>query len=227
MSPRASEVAEAPSSTTRTHQSSRAVAEELKRRIFSSELLPGQQIRQEKIAQSIGVSRLPVREALRQLETEGLVTHEYNSGYSVARLSVSQFDQIYGLRRLVETAVLEAIPKPTRSQLARVRGLHKAVAAAADALELNKMRLLNRDFHFEIFKLSDMELYVDELDRIWTLAMPYHAVYLYGQDGRDRSVREHALMVEAVRLGQRDRLIELMDAHRAGSEQQMNLVLTH
>src|ERR1044072_14288 len=78
------------------------VVDEITRMIVSGELLPGQQIRQEHMAAALGLSRLPVREALRQLAADGLVVHEQHVGFAVTRLSRSGVDQVDLMRRLVE-----------------------------------------------------------------------------------------------------------------------------
>ena len=86
---------------------SQQVAEVLRRRILSGELAEGQGIRQEAIAQELGVSRLPVREALVLLEVQGLVTNVKYKGAVVASLSSDEIAEIYALRGLLESFLLE------------------------------------------------------------------------------------------------------------------------
>ncbi|QFU92525.1 GntR family transcriptional regulator [Amycolatopsis sp. YIM 10] len=201
------------------------VVDGIKHLIMSGELLPGQQLRQEKMAATLGVSRLPVREGLRQLVADGLVTHEHNVGFAVARLSRSEFDQVYLMRRLLETEILRGLPVPTASQLARIAALSEEIERAAAEFDLARMRALNSEFHFAIFELSDQNLVVGEIRRIWTRALPYHSVYLHSDAGRERIVAEHREIVAALGRGDRERLVELMDTHRAGSEAQLDFVL--
>lgn len=72
----------------------RRVTDELRRMIVSGELLPGQPVRQEHMAEQLGVSRVPVREALRLLSADGLVSHVHNVEYAVTRLGQKEFGQI-------------------------------------------------------------------------------------------------------------------------------------
>lgn len=209
----------------RADESALRIMEEVKRMILNSEILPGQQIRQEQLAAALQVSRQPIREALRQLVSEGLIAHQHNVGFSVARLSVEEFDQIYTLREMIETEIIRSLPAPSRAQLVEIRRLHKAIEKAAETMDLVEMKLRNRDFHYAIFQLSPLTLLQKELQRIWTLAMPYHDVYLHTQEGRRRVVAEHAEIVQAVADNDNERLITLMNTHRAGSSQQMNLLL--
>jgi DNA-binding GntR family transcriptional regulator len=201
------------------------VVDGIKQLIVSGDLLPGQQIRQEQMAATLGVSRLPVREGLRQLVADGLVTHEHNVGFAVARLSRSEFDQIYLMRRLLETEVIASLPRPTAKQLAEITAVAEEVERAAADLDLPRMRSLNSEFHLAIFRLSELNLVVAEIARIWTWALPYHSVYLHDEAGRERILAEHRQMVAALADGDVDRLVELMDLHRAGSETQLTLML--
>jgi DNA-binding GntR family transcriptional regulator len=209
----------------RANESVSGVVDQIKRMIVSSDLLPGQQIRQDRLAKSLGTSRQPIREALHQLVAEGLVSHSHNVGYSVARLSVTEFDQIYALVKLIETEIIRSLKKPTPQQVNHLKDLHERIAAAGEAQELASMRLLNYEFHFAIFNLSELGLFLNTLQRAWTWALPYHSVYLYNVEGRRRVVAEHAKMIEAIQQGDTERLVDLMNEHRAGSGQQVNLVL--
>ncbi|PRX99743.1 GntR family transcriptional regulator [Allonocardiopsis opalescens] len=201
------------------------VVDGIKEMIVSGELLPGQQIRQEQMAAALGVSRLPVREGLRQLVADGLLTHEHNVGFAVARLSRSEFDQIYLMRRLLETEAIRALARPGTERLAEIAALAEGVERAAADLDLPRMRTLNSEFHLAIFGLSELNLVVAEIARIWTWALPYHSVYLHDEAARERILAEHRQMVDALADGDSDRLVELMDLHRAGSETQLDLML--
>ncbi|MBT2272035.1 GntR family transcriptional regulator [Rhodococcus qingshengii] len=194
------------------------VVEEIERLIVTGELLPGQSIRQELMADLLGVSRLPIREALRHLAADGLVRHQPNVGYTVARLQKADFDQIYLMRAALEGEVLAAVPVLDTAALAEIRELGEAVAQAAARGDLLGMRLANQTFHFAIFEQSGLSLVVAELRRLWTLAMPYHAVYLYDPTIRDKVVSEHDQMIEALASNDNERLIDLMNLHRKGGE---------
>ncbi|MFF9542483.1 GntR family transcriptional regulator [Streptomyces albidoflavus] len=194
--------------------------------IVSGELAPGQQVRQEKMAALLGVSRLPVREALRQLTVEGLVRHTPNAGYTVARLSQEEFDQIYLMRKLLEDEVVARLPRATEKQLAEVTALNDRVAEAAEAVDLSRMRECNVDFHFGIFALSGLPLLVAEVRRLWTWAAPYHSVYLFSPESRRRVLDEHATMIAALREGDNVLLARTLDQHRDGSASQLRLLLS-
>ncbi|MGW0002694.1 GntR family transcriptional regulator [Nocardia grenadensis] len=194
------------------------VVEEIERLIVSGELLPGQPIRQVLMAERLGVSRLPIREALRQLAAAGLVDHQHNVGYTVARLQQSDFDQIYLMRAALEPKIIATLPRLPEEVLIEIRRLGDLVVEAADRGDLLAMRLHNHAFHFAIFEQSPLNLVVTEVRRLWTLAMPYHAAYLYDPAARARVVAEHDQMIEALAEHDNERLDELMNLHRQGGE---------
>lgn len=216
--PRRPDSALTATSSSASDRAASRVVEEIEHLIISGELLPGQQIRQEDMAVRLGVSRLPIREGLRQLTAEGLVRHVHNVGYTVARLEQSEFDQIYLMRAALEREVLATLPVFDDKALREIRDCADRVEAAGARGDYLDMRLENQAFHFAMFDRSPLNLVVGELRRLWTLAMPYHAVYLYDPNGRARVVREHEKMIEALSMGDNQRLAQLMDEHRRGGE---------
>jgi len=121
-------------------QAATRTVDDIKRMITSGGLLPGQPIRQEHTTAALGVSRLPVREALRQLVADGLVVHQHNAGFVVARLSRSEFDQVHLMRRLLETQVIRGLPRPSARRLAGIAALAEEVERAAADVDLPRMR---------------------------------------------------------------------------------------
>lgn len=201
------------------------VVSSIKAMIVSGEILPGQQIRQEQMAAQLGVSRLPVREGLRQLAADGLVSHVHHVGFAVSRLSREEFAQVYLMRRLLETEVLRTVGRPDPARLEALTLLAEEVESAAADVDLGRMREANSRFHLEMFALSGLDLVVAEISRIWTWALPYHAVYLYDPAGRDRVLAEHRSMLTALADGDVESLVQLMDGHRGGAEAQLDVVL--
>jgi DNA-binding GntR family transcriptional regulator len=199
------------------------VAVHLRELIVTGQLTPGQHIRQERMADELGVSRAPLREALKQLSSEGLVTHLHNSGYAVAQLRQDQFDQIYLMRRLLEKEVILQLPRPAKKLVASLTRLNEQITELSTRLDISGMQLLNHKLHFTMFRQSGLELFVTELERLWRWAMPYHTVYLYDSSGRERLIREHTEMIEAYASGDNAEVARIMDLHRVGGEQHMNM----
>ena len=96
------------------------VADHLRRAILSGEIGPGEWIRQEEIAERLGSSRLPVREALRILEAEGLTEHDRHKGARVPSLTMHEVDVVYRMReQLEQLAISESIPHLTAADVRR------------------------------------------------------------------------------------------------------------
>ena len=99
------------------------VAADLRRRILAGEIVPGERIRQEEVAERFGVSRLPVREALRMLEAEGLTGLETKKSARVPLLGMRQVALMYQMReRLEPLSLSESIPNLTGAQIDRLIG---------------------------------------------------------------------------------------------------------
>lgn len=199
--------------------------EQIREMLASMELLPGHPLRQEALAARLGVSRAPVREALRILASEGLLEHTRNVGYTVKRLTEAEFEQTYLMRRVLETEVLRALPRLPEDFVEALGGLNRDIETALDESDFGRMRALNIDFHFTLFRASGLALVVDELRRIWALSDAYRSAYLVVPSAQRRIVAEHDEMVEALRRGDNEAVIALMDTHRHGTADQITALL--
>jgi DNA-binding GntR family transcriptional regulator len=195
----------------------RRAVEAVREMIVRRELAPGQKIRQVELAARLGVSRSPLREALSSLEAEGLLAHEPQRGYVVARMQVDHLAQIYRMRELLESEVLRTARRPTALDLARLRALNDEIAQALDDGSLTRMLAANRAFHLALFGLSPLGLVRREIERLWNISEPYRAAYLCLPQTRRRVIREHAAMVDALERGDTARLVRLAERHRAAA----------
>jgi DNA-binding GntR family transcriptional regulator len=184
-------------------------AEKLRGLIAEQTLLPGEKIRQVEIAQRLGVSRSPLREALRTLESEGVVTYETNRGYVVTKLGMHDLAQIYRLRALIEDELLRSIGTPTPEVIAEAEHWVDELAAGVEAGDSAQMIRAHREFQVAIFALSDRALFRRELARLWNQSIAYRATHRWPPATMARIVKGHRQAVEALRDNDRKRLMSI------------------
>lgn len=183
--------------------------------VLTGELRPGDQLIQETIAERHGVSRIPVREALQALASEGLVSYYPNRGYFVTELSATDLIEVYRLRRLLETEAIEhAVPMLTDADIEHLRELSAAVDQAAAGHDLVRLTEANRAFHFALFECAGMPRMTKLLRQLWDASDVYRSLYFQQPTNRDRVSREHEQMLQA--LADRDvaETIRMHDLHR-------------
>jgi DNA-binding GntR family transcriptional regulator len=170
---------------------------------------------QEEVAERIGVSVVPVREALRVLEQEGQLTYRPRRGYFVTALDVADLDEIYALRALLEArAVRRALPVLDPEALERMelaaRDCVEAAAAGDVAAELEA----NRRFHFAIMEAPGQPHVLRLIRGLWDATESYRALYYNAAAERDAAAAAHERIMDAVRDGEAKALIAELDAHR-------------
>jgi DNA-binding GntR family transcriptional regulator len=192
-----------------------AVLQELRRRINDGELPPGTVIRVDAVAAALGVSRIPVREALMILEGEGLVTHRPHVGFAVPSLTAEELEEIYYLRALLEDEALRrAVASATDADRAAA---HEACAAAEDALargQVNAFSDNGRRFHAVVLAACGMPRLIRLLDGLWDATETYRAANRLDETGQKTLQAEHQVMLDAFLAGDEQQLIKAAELHR-------------
>lgn len=202
------------------------VLAELRRAVVTGELKPGQSIRQEAIAGKLGVSRVPLREALKILEGEGQVTHQPHRGYVVAELSLVELREVYRIRELLEEeAAREAVEKLTEDDIARIVAAQREVEKAAAEADLQAMAAANRRFHFAIIESCRMQRLIRMVRNLWDATDAYRSVYYNSADNRTRVEREHEKIVDAVRRRDADELVAVLAEHRTRAVEALGAII--
>ena len=189
----------------------------LRRMIFEGQLLPGTPVRQAAVAEHLGMSRVPVREALKLLEGDGVLVYELNVGFRVAELSPTDIGQIYLMRRLLETELLSRMPRQHEQDMTEFELLNRKMAAANKLGDLAEFMRLNRRFHFAMFDRCGLPLVVAKVAELWDLAAPYNAMYGSSTKIRTQVVGEHVGLINALRNGDNADLVAKMNGHREQS----------
>lgn len=189
----------------------------LYRLIRTGELSPGERVDQRVISERLEVSRTPLREALRALAVDGILTRTPNAGYAVTKISANELLQYYSIRAFLENGVLGALVWPTSEQLDDLRRCNESCRSAAEAGALEDLLASNMNFHFTIFRWSTLTVMAKEIERIWRVSDPYRALHLSNRERRSNVAMDHDLMIDAIEAHDAELLIKLQDAHRASS----------
>lgn len=191
------------------------VLAELRAAIASGRLRPGEQVRQDALAERLGVSRVPIREALKILEGEGQVTYAPHRGYFVAELSLADLREVYRIRELLEAeAIGQAVPKMTAADAERLVELHEDAARCAATGDISGMIAANRQFHFTVFECCDMPRLVRLIRLLWDATDAYRSRYYHDTANRERACAEHEAIVTAIAANDAAEAIRLAAAHR-------------
>lgn len=173
------------------------VTESLRELITRGELAPGELLRQRSLAERFNVSPTPVREALRRLESEGLVSHDVHRGARVAPIDVDEQEENYRILAALEAlATSLAVEKLTDADVDEIRELERRFAAVDG--DDPGAKALNREFHFRIYECARSPLLLALMRLLWR-AFPRGP-----QEWRphEESVEQHRLLLDA--LGERD-----------------------
>jgi DNA-binding GntR family transcriptional regulator len=193
------------------------VASVLREAITNGLLKANQPLPQDEIAQQLRVSHIPVREALRQLQSEGLVTYQQNRGAQVAALTADEIHEIYEIRAILETAAIRrATPHLTDAQLDQAE---QTLAAAEGTTDGAAWGSHDVDFHRLVYALDDrprlrelIEGLLRRVDRYWLT----HGLML---THRAEFERDHRALLAALRARDAEAAAQLLGDHLAGASE--------
>ena len=202
------------------------VADEVRRRILVGGFLPGEQLRQERLAGELNISRVPLREALLVLANEGLLSHQPNQGFVVSKRSSDELDQIHVILGMLESELLgNGFVWPTRATLMRMRNLNKRMADLIEAPNWIDAVALNREFHHILWNQSPLNVFVAEVERVWSLAAAYIASSYSTLDRRTAAVEEHKVLLQALAERDLDLLRRAHISHRESTQHGADAVM--
>jgi len=192
-----------------------SVAEELRRRIVSGEYAGGEQIRQEAVAEELGVSRIPIREALLQLESEGLVVIHTHKGAVVASLSAEDAVDLFEARLVLESMLLKkAVEAATPEDIARIGAslgdYERAVKNGADPETLSR---LNWTFHTALCEPARRPRMMAILLSLYTATDRYLRLQIERPKAKTKALEDHRAIYEAFRARRSAPLAKLIKAH--------------
>lgn len=196
------------------HTLAREVYNRIKEMIISGRFQPGQRLVAQQIAEEMGVSRMPVREALKRLEAQGFVYSVPHKEVVVSGLSVKDIEEIYAIRRVLEVySVRQACELATEEQLAELERIadeaEMAVALEGQAAFHEK----NDEFHFALFRASGNETLAELLKSLWEKSAYYRTLGTALKGRLDQSMADHRAIIRALRENDPDTAAELVRRH--------------
>ncbi|MFS8100950.1 GntR family transcriptional regulator [Lentzea alba] len=194
------------------------LADGLSERILAGAFGPGDRLRESAIAAELGVARNTIREAVRILELTGLVRYEVNRGAVVIAPTPEIVEALYTARERLETAAVARTPRP--EQLEAITEAFNQLKHAAETGDLNK--IVDRDlaFHQAVVKLLDSTR-LDEFYAAMTKELRFYLTVLSKEETPDEVVREHQVILDAIRSGDRDKAVAEIRAHIDASVQRL------
>ncbi len=195
-----------------------ATVQAMRERILSGAYAEGDPLRQDAIAAELGVSRIPVREALRQLEVEGLVTFSPHRGAVVSTFSIAEIEELFELRAQIEADLMRrAVPKMAAADFARADDILDAYDAAFRARDVAAWGELNWQLHSTMLAPAQRPLTLGIAERLHRHAERYARMQLALTHGESRASEEHRAIVTAARRHNADRAAQLIGTHIIGA----------
>lgn len=200
------------------HTVAAATVDGIRERILDRTYAEGEQLRQDVLAADMGVSRIPVREALRQLEAEGLVTFNPHRGAVVSSLSIAEIEELFALRAKLEGDMLRrAVPLLTEDDLERAEEILDEYEAAFGRGDVAAWGDLNWQLHSTLYAAARRPVTMGVVERLHLHTNRYARMQLALTHGESRAKDEHRAIVAAARKRAPGRASSLLSAHILGA----------
>lgn len=194
------------------------VLDHIRKAVLSGQLAAGARIDQRAIADDLGVSIIPVREAIRQLEAEGLIEKRPFRGAFVSVLSMTELVDIYVTRQtLEELAARIAVERMTPEVLGNLELLLAEMESATEAGDRNALFDLNGAFHFTLYTASQNKILCQMIEGLWERSTVYRRRFTFMPERAHQALAEHRQILDACRRG---------DAEAAGRAVRLNVAQT-
>ena len=191
-----------------------AIARELRREILEGELAPGFKLRQEELARRFGISRTPVRDALRRLEAEGLVTIRSSRHATVPTLDLDEFIEVYQIRETLESlAARLAAPRMTEEILERIEQILGAMEEASRRGDVGSWVRLDYRFHHALLEPGRNKRLLRLVEGFWNSTHHFRRAYCRLPRRVQGAEKMHRRLLEAARARDEEMLGLLTRAH--------------
>jgi DNA-binding GntR family transcriptional regulator len=180
--------------------------------ILSGELVPGERLLQEELAERFQVSPTPVREAIQQLVAEGILSHSPYKGVQVAEVREEDMREVYLIRAALERLATEhGVPNLKISDVKRLNELERDIEAIVEHGERGALVKLNREFHMLIYEATGMPQLIQMVKTVW-IKSPWDTLFVVPNRAR-QIMEEHRALLDAIGKGDAELAGRCMETH--------------
>ena len=191
----------------------------LRQAILKGELEPGERVMEIQLAEKMGVSRTPIREAIRKLEKEGLVTMVPRKGAEVAAISEKMMKDVLEVRMTLEKMAFRlAVERKADGFLEKLQAAEEDFVKAVSSKDIVELAASDEKFHFVIYEMTENEKLKELLYALRENMYRYRMEYLKDESTRDDLISEHHEMIKCIETGDIDTGLELVEKHIANQE---------
>ncbi len=186
----------------------------LRQAILRGELKPGERLMEIQLANKLGVSRTPIREAIRKLELEGLVLMIPRKGAEVAEITEKNLRDVLEVRRaLEELAVRLTCERITKEQIEELKVAAGEFETATKSSDVTKIAEADVRFHDVIYLATDNERLIQLLNNLREQMYRYRVEYLKRKEVYPKLIKEHEEIIQAIRDGEKDAACQMVCEH--------------
>ena len=184
----------------------------LRQAILEGEIKPGEKLNIRKLAEKLMVSAMPIREALRELEAEGMISFHSNKRITASRLSKIELNDIYAIRiPLEKIALMRCFDLTNRGSLKELEELHRKMSRPH--VIGKEWFNLNQAFHMKLHEMSGSPRLFQILQGLWNSTGPYLRIFSDHRNAIKRANEEHSLILQALRKGDRNLAKKVLEKH--------------
>jgi DNA-binding GntR family transcriptional regulator len=197
-----------------------AIRDHIRRQV----LLPGEQVRQNDWAERVGVSRVPVREALNSLALAGVLTHDLHRGFFLTKYSQAELAQLYFVRGVIEVECARALQWPSANDIETLKKGAETMEEAAEAGDAAGWLEAHDDFHARILGLSPLTVLVEEAERLYIRTESFRSMRAHNAMERSRLENlSHLEIIDALQKRDRDHLMAYFSKEMQVTESDLKL----
>lgn len=186
----------------------------LREAILKGVLQPGERLMEIGLANQLGVSRTPIREAIRKLELEGLVVMKPRKGAEVASITLDDVNSVLEVRKHLEKLVVElACKRATAEDIERIKERQVEFEESIKQGSLTDMAESDSAFHTAIYESTDNKRLIQILNNLYEQMYRYRLEHIKDDDRRSRLVEEHDALVKAIEKGDVEEATEIISGH--------------